>query len=395
MASVIHNLKTKEQYVSGLINYDYDNISGSYFKVVNNAPTTSSRVEINSQLNKKKSSIVLESKGILNTTSGLLVADFKHQPTSRFHLSNFTNAASSSMGAYDSTTARGFVVDTINNGQSNGGWPGMFVGDRSRNFIFSWGRPDQQHLVISSSIFDLDTLNSNVNFSTDVTVFGSKGKTVINGNSISGSRSVALTDAAGYPTSSLSHLHVDGLTFNRGSSVRQAGQGVPDGEAHTVTFNRLLYFDSTQGGNNFYISRNSQFVIAGALSKGSGTFRISHPDPDKNEKYYLQHSFVESPTRGDNIYRWQVDVKEKQHTIELPDYYKHLNENDMVWINAVKHFGKAYGEVNVEQTELTIHTDTDGLYNVLLIGTRKDEVATKSFAGVEPSKSYIKELEEK
>ena len=67
----------------------------------------------------------------------------------------------------------------------------------------------------------------------------------------------------------------------------------------------------------------------------------------------------------------------------------------MVWINAVKHFGRAYGEVNTEQTELTIHTDTDGLYNVLLIGTRKDEVATKSFAGVEPSKSYIKELEEK
>ena len=112
-------------------------IFGSYFKVVNNAPTTSSRVEIYSQLNGKKSSIVLESKGILNTTSGLLAAEFKHQPTSRFHLSNFTNAASSSMGAYDSTTARGFVVDTIDNGQSNGGWPGMFVGDRSRNFIFS------------------------------------------------------------------------------------------------------------------------------------------------------------------------------------------------------------------------------------------------------------------
>ena len=395
MASVIHNLKDYTEFHSGLINYNYDVVSGSYFKVVNNAPTTSSRVEINSQLNGKKSSIVLESKGILNTTSGLLAAEFKHQPTSRFHLSNFTNAASSSMGAYDSTTARGFVVDTIDNGQSNGGWPGMFVGDRSRNFIFSWGRPDQQHLVISSSIFDLDTLSSNVNFSTDVKVFGSKGKTVIDGNFISGSRSVALTDTAGYPTSSLSHLHVDGLTFNLGSSVRQAGQGTPDGELHTITFNRQLHFDSTQGGNNFYISRQSDFVIAGALSKGSGTFRISHPDPDKNEKYYLQHSFVESPTRGDNIYRWQVDVKEKQHTIELPDYYKHLNENDMVWINAVKHFGKAYGEVNTEQTELTIHTDTDGLYNVLLIGTRKDEVATKSFAGVEPSKSYIKELEEK
>jgi exonuclease VII small subunit len=395
MASVVSNLSTATH--ASLFNYAYENISGSYIQFTNNAPTTSSKQEINSQVGGNKSSLVLEGKAVEGTGDGSFPLDtgFQGKPTSRFYLSNFENAVSSSQGAYQSPAGRGFVVDTIDNGQTPGGWPGMFVGDRSRNFIWSWGRPSQQHLIISSSIFDLDTLNSNVNFKEEVEVHGSKGKTVIGGNFISGSRTRPLTDTTAYPTSSLSHLHVDGLTFNLGSSVRHMSNPSPDGEAHTVTFNRLLYFDSTQGGNNFYISRNSDFVIAGALSKGSGTFRIPHPDPDKNEKYYLQHSFVESPTRGDNIYRWQVDVKGKQHIIKLPDYYKHLNENDMVWINAVEHFGKAYGKVNVEQTELTIHTDTDGLYNVLLIGTRKDEVATKSFAGVEPLKSYIKELEEK
>ena len=55
----------------------------------------------------------------------------------------------------------------------------------------------------------------------------------------------------------------------------------------------------------------------------------------------------------------------------------------MVWVNPVNHFGRGYGNVNNEQTELTIHTDADGLYNVLLIGTRKDETAVDSFEGIE------------
>ena len=123
--------------------------------------------------------------------------------------------------------------------------------------------------------------------------------------------------------------------------------------------------------------------VVGALSKGSGTFRIPHPVPEKKDKLDLQHSFVESPNRGDNIYRWQVEVQNNQHIIELPDYYQYLNENDMVWVNSVNHFGRGYGNVNDEQTELTITTDTDGLYNVLLIGTRKDETAMNNFKGIE------------
>ena len=162
----------------------------------------------------------------------------------------------------------------------------------------------------------------------------------------------------------------------------------------------LISYGSTQGfeiGN--YSSDEIDFItnnirrmtieaggsveVVGALSKGSGTFRIPHPVPEKKDKLDLQHSFVESPTRGDNIYRWQVEVQNNQHIIELPDYYQYLNENDMVWVNSVNHFGRGYGNVNDEQTELTITTDTDGLYNVLLIGTRKDETAMNNFKGIE------------
>ena len=139
----------------------------------------------------------------------------------------------------------------------------------------------------------------------------------------------------------------------------------------------------TNNTRRMTIEAGGAVEVVGALSKGSGTFRIPHPVPEKKDKLDLQHSFVESPTRGDNIYRWQVEVKNNQHIIELPDYYQYLNENDMVWVNPVNHFGRGYGNVNDEQTELTITTDTDGLYNVLLIGTRKDETAMNNFKGIE------------
>ena len=139
----------------------------------------------------------------------------------------------------------------------------------------------------------------------------------------------------------------------------------------------------TNNTRRMTIEAGGDVEVVNALSKGSGTFRIPHPVPEKKDKLDLQHSFVESPTRGDNIYRWQVEVQNNQHIIELPDYYQYLNENDMVWVNPVNHFGRGYGNVNDEQTELTITTDTDGLYNVLLIGTRKDETAMNNFKGIE------------
>ena len=139
---------------------------------------------------------------------------------------------------------------------------------------------------------------------------------------------------------------------------------------------------SRLSGDPDFAMNGSNCTIKGSLTKGSGTFKIIHPDPNKKDMW-LKHSFVESPTAGDNIYRWQIEVVNGDHEIELPDYYKHLNENDQVWITPYKHFGQAWGEVDTAQTKLHIHANADGLYNVLLIGTRKDETATKNWEGCE------------
>jgi len=122
--------------------------------------------------------------------------------------------------------------------------------------------------------------------------------------------------------------------------------------------------------------------VCGTLSKVSGSFKIPHPDPNKTNKF-LQHSFVEAPTAGENIYRYSVSTTNCSASIELPDYYKFLNENDQVFVTPKNHFGSAYGIVNQEQTCVSFCSNCDGEYNVLIIGTRKDKEARKYWKGTE------------
>lgn len=155
--------------------------------------------------------------------------------------------------------------------------------------------------------------------------------------------------------------------------------------------NTCCRFGITTGG---CVCITCNLAISGSLSKSSGCFRISHPDPVKQEKYDLVHSFVESPTSGDNIYRWSTDTTNCRSVIELPDYYRHLNKNDQVWVSPDRHFGNAYGEVTEDQKCLIVCSQSDGSYNVLLIGTRKDD-AVRSWSGPEiPTSRNIVSMKE-
>lgn len=144
-------------------------------------------------------------------------------------------------------------------------------------------------------------------------------------------------------------------------------------------------FSAVGNGNAQTASSCNEFRVS-FLSKASGTFRINHPDPSKQHTHYLSHSFVESPTAGDNIYRYKVNVINGTAVVNLPSYYKYLNENDQIWVTPQGHFGIGYGTVNTEQTQLTIYGNTDGEYNVLLIGTRKDTDAVEHWQGTETYK---------
>lgn len=73
----------------------------------------------------------------------------------------------------------------------------------------------------------------------------------------------------------------------------------------------------TPAGVALNVPNGTQNVnVIGALSKGSGSFRISHPLPDMAETHELVHSFIEGP-RCDLIYRGIVALLDGQATINL------------------------------------------------------------------------------
>jgi len=135
-----------------------------------------------------------------------------------------------------------------------------------------------------------------------------------------------------------------------------------------------------------YGTGNAGLTVAGSLSKTTGSFKIDHPDPEKKDTHNLYHSFVESPTGGDNLYRYRVETEDKKAVIDLPDYFQHLNIDEMTWVSPVASFGRGYAVVSAGQTRVDVIVDEEGTYNVLLIATRKDRDAVQNWKGVEREK---------
>jgi hypothetical protein len=128
-------------------------------------------------------------------------------------------------------------------------------------------------------------------------------------------------------------------------------------------------------------------TITGSLSKGAGSFLIKHPDPAKQNKgLMLRHCFVESPTRGDNIYRFEARTVDGKGIIVLPDYFPFLNEDVQVWVSARESFARAFAKIDQDYNVIKIHSDSDALFDILVVGTRKDDDARNHFdaEGVEP-----------
>lgn len=158
----------------------------------------------------------------------------------------------------------------------------------------------------------------------------------------------------------------------------------------------IMRFNIHGGGTkNTYIY--GSLNVTGAVSKGSGSFDIPHPDPKKTDTHRLRHYFVETPSAGGNIYKYQLECIEGDNYIDLPDYFQHLNKDSLVWANPFKHFGRAWGEVVENGKKAKIVCEQSGLYNVLIFGDRKDKLALDDFNryGVEYKVDTTKEKQTK
>jgi len=104
--------------------------------------------------------------------------------------------------------------------------------------------------------------------------------------------------------------------------LRLTGTSSGDSELvmSTASNERHIYVDESDsntlrfsGGNgknhssDMKISNVGNLAVGGALSKGSGSFKIRHPLEAKKNTHYLVHSFIEGP-QADNIYRGKVDL---------------------------------------------------------------------------------------
>lgn len=80
--------------------------------------------------------------------------------------------------------------------------------------------------------------------------------------------------------------------------------------------NGYRFNNSNDAFNNMIIAENGNVTIRGALSKGSGSFRIPHPVASKTATHDLVHSFLEAP-QADNLYRGKVDLVAGTATVNI------------------------------------------------------------------------------
>ena len=190
---------------------------------------------------------------------------------------------------------------------------------------------------------------------------GSLGAVALGGATKAAGDSVAV----GYGTRATARAS---LALGVGASTKTPNQGVLGGNLSTHT---------------------NTWLVPGSFSvSGTKNFEIPHPNPAKKETHLLRHGSVESPSPGETLYRWKIDAKEDNSTvtIPLPDYFMHLNEHVQIFVTGQGHFGNGYGIYNEAQEGLEIHCKLAGEYNVLAIGTRKDDhqsVKDWSIKGVE------------
>ena len=65
---------------------------------------------------------------------------------------------------------------------------------------------------------------------------------------------------------------------------------------------------------------NGNLAVTGALSKGSGTFKIDHPLPEKEATHHLVHSFIEGP-QVDLLYRGKTALVSGQARVDIDEHF--------------------------------------------------------------------------
>ena len=125
---------------------------------------------------------------------------------------------------------------------------------------------------------------------------------------------------------------------------------------------------------------NQNVQVEGSLSKGSGSFKIDHPLPEKSETHHLVHSFVESPL-ADNIYRGITTLTDGTAQINIDTYvgmtegtFSALNGNPQIFLQNESGFEPVKGHVvdNILYIQCRDETSTDTI-SWMVVAERQDQ----------------------
>jgi len=165
-----------------------------------------------------------------------------------------------------------------------------------------------------------------------------------------------------------------------GDSIAIATTGV----LHFNTFGdagNSMSYDGTVDGpkvtGNFGVSGDT--TLTGSLSKGSGSFKISHPLPAMTDTHYLVNSFLEGP-RADLIHRGQVVLVAGAASVNIDTASGYTEGTFDVLCREVQCFttnedgwtavrGALAGNILIIEAQDNTCTDT---INWMVIGERKD-----------------------
>ena len=164
---------------------------------------------------------------------------------------------------------------------------------------------------------------------------------------------------------------------------------------------RMSIFDASQN-EDILLNTNGTSSFAGALSKGSGSFKIDHPLESKKDTHHLYHSFIEGPS-VDNLYRGTVTLNNSIATINL-DAVSNMTEGTFVALNrevqcyTTNETDWDAVKGNVEGNILTIscqNTSSSATVSWLVIGERQDKNIYSSTITDENGKLIVEKLKSK
>lgn len=124
------------------------------------------------------------------------------------------------------------------------------------------------------------------------------------------------------------------------------------------------------------VSIIGNLTVSGSVSKGSGSFRIDHPQDPENK--FLVHSFVESPEMK-NVYDGVAALDSSgEATVVLPSYFEALNGEFRYQLTCVGGYAPVYIAQEVKENRFRIAGGRAGLkVSWQVTGVRHDAYALK------------------